>query len=53
MESVMIFWFLVTGLGIGILAAALAGAGNPKNMGICAACFIAFVSTVRGKKALA
>ncbi|MDR0386958.1 MAG: YedE-related selenium metabolism membrane protein [Treponema sp.] len=35
-----LFWFLGTGLGIGILAVALSNAGNPKNMGICVACFI-------------
>jgi YedE family putative selenium metabolism protein len=35
-----LFWFLGTGLGIGVLAVALSNAGNPKNMGICVACFI-------------
>ncbi|MDR1318340.1 MAG: YedE-related selenium metabolism membrane protein, partial [Treponema sp.] len=35
-----LFWFLGTGLGIGALAVALSAAGNPKNMGICVACFI-------------
>jgi YedE family putative selenium metabolism protein len=35
-----LLWFLGTGLGIGALAVALVKAGNPKNMGICVACFI-------------
>lgn len=29
----------LTGLGIGVLAAVLQKAGNPRNMGICVACF--------------
>jgi YedE family putative selenium metabolism protein len=35
-----LFWFFGTGLGIGVLAVVLSNAGNPKNMGICVACFI-------------
>jgi YedE family putative selenium metabolism protein len=35
-----LFWFLGTGLVIGALAVVLSNAGNPKNMGICVACFI-------------
>jgi len=35
-----LFWFLGTGIGIGALAVALSKLGNPKNMGICVACFI-------------
>jgi YedE family putative selenium metabolism protein len=35
-----LFWFIGTGLGIGLLAVVLSKAGNPKNMGICVACFI-------------
>jgi YedE family putative selenium metabolism protein len=35
-----LYWFIGTGIGIGALAVALAKFGNPKNMGICVACFI-------------
>ncbi|MDR0685617.1 MAG: YedE-related selenium metabolism membrane protein [Spirochaetaceae bacterium] len=35
-----LYWFIGTGLVIGICALLLAKFGNPVNMGICAACFI-------------
>ena len=35
-----LYWFIGTGLGIGVLAVVLSKFGNPKNMGICVACFI-------------
>jgi YedE family putative selenium metabolism protein len=35
-----LYWFIGTGLCIGALAVALSKFGNPKNMGICVACFI-------------
>jgi YedE family putative selenium metabolism protein len=34
------YWLAATGIVIGALAVVLAKFGNPKNMGICAACFI-------------
>ncbi len=33
-------WFIVSGIALGALAAYLVYAGNPGNMGICAACFL-------------
>ncbi|KGT35980.1 membrane protein, partial [Campylobacter fetus] len=33
-------WFIVSGGVLGVLAALLVQAGNPGNMGICAACFL-------------
>jgi YedE family putative selenium metabolism protein len=33
-------WFLAAGICIGIFAVVLSKMGNPKNMGICVACFI-------------
>jgi len=33
-------WFLAAGICIGIFAVVLSKAGNPKNMGICVACFL-------------
>lgn len=33
-------WFIISGGVLGVLAALLVQAGNPGNMGICAACFL-------------
>ena len=33
-------WFVVAGAVLGVVAALLAYAGNPANMGVCAACFL-------------
>jgi YedE family putative selenium metabolism protein len=35
-----LFWFVGTGLVVGVVATALTKFGNPANMGLCAACFI-------------
>ena len=38
--NMSIKWFIISGAALGMLAAFLVYAGNPGNMGICAACFL-------------
>ena len=41
-------YFIISGAVLGIVAAFLAYAGNPANMGICAACFLRDTSGALG-----
>jgi YedE family putative selenium metabolism protein len=40
MDKKKIAWLVATGLAIGAFAVLLTAEGNPKNMGMCAACFL-------------